>query len=72
MFDDNHPDVSKTKAIASSHLCWPQIDQDIEKIVGASEACLVVKAWFHYISGSTGPGKLKMFILLHVVDGNAK
>ena len=38
---DNHPGMSKMKALARSHVWWPQIDKEIEQYVGA---CLVVKA----------------------------
>ena len=41
---DNHPGVSKMKALAMSHVWWPQIDKDIEKFVDVCEACLAVKA----------------------------
>ncbi len=40
---DTHPGIVRMKAIARSHVWWPQIDRDIEDIVNSCPSCLRVK-----------------------------
>ena len=41
---ENHPGISKMKALARSHVWWPKIDNDIENLVSACVACQSVKS----------------------------
>ena len=39
----DHPGISRMKSVARSYICWPKMDEDIEKMVGACEICQSVK-----------------------------
>lgn len=39
----DHPGISRMKSLARSHVWWPGIDQDIEKVAKSCESCLAVK-----------------------------
>ena len=38
----DHPGISRMKAIARSHIWWPGVDSDIETLVKSCEPCLSV------------------------------
>ncbi len=40
---DTHPGIVRMKAIARSHVWWPQTNRDIEYIVNSCPSCLCVK-----------------------------
>lgn len=39
----NHPGMSRIKALARSHVWWPNLDRDIEACVRSCESCQAIK-----------------------------
>ena len=83
---DTHPGIVRMKAIARSHVWWPQIDSDIEDMVKSCPSCLSVKQspssaplhpwtwpskpWQRIHVDFLGPFLSKMFIV--IVDAHSK
>ncbi len=56
-----HPGVTRMKAAARSHLWWPGLDHDLEKVARSCLSCLVVKQALHLCThgcGTVVPGNV--------------